>query len=172
MQLNVNKNILAFLITVTKSIIREKYSIKLILLKSSNHIKFSILSLRSIFHPFRIKNILWILSPFINNSKRTTSSISSISQSMKFFAKLQKLLNKILTNNLHGAVLKSERVEESPSRDAISPFQMVIATILCAMLGGDLPRASHTMHLPNVGQQPKKLLPTSEATTKSASNLH
>ena len=38
------------------------------------------------------------------------------------------------------------------------------------MLGGDLPRASHTMHLPNVGQQPKKLLPTSEATTKSASN--
>ena len=75
---------------------------------------------------------------------------------MKFFAKLQKLLNKILTNNLHGAVLKSERVEESPSRDAISPFQMVIATILCAMLGGDLPRASHTMHLPNVGPTTQK----------------
>ena len=42
-----------------------------------------------------------------------------------------KKLNKVITTNLHWAVLKSERVEESPSRDAISPFQMVIATILC-----------------------------------------
>ena len=49
---------------------------------------------------------------------------------MIFFAKIQKIFDKVLTNNLHGAVLKSERVEESPSRDAISPFQMVIATIL------------------------------------------
>ena len=57
---------------------------------------------------------------------------------------------------LHCTVIKSERVEESPSRDAISPFQMVIATILCAMLGGDLPRASHTMHLPNVGPTTQK----------------
>ena len=62
-------------------------------------------------------------------------------------------------------ILKRERVEDAilcRFKWSLLPFS--------AMLGGDLPQASHTMHLPNVGQQPKKLLPTSEATTKSASN--
>lgn len=80
-----------------------------------------------------------------NFQQKTIIQISNLEQKNKQYVPI-----------LHWTVIKSERVEESPSRDAISPFQMVIATILCAMLGGDLPRASHTMHLPNVGPTTQK----------------